>query len=52
MPSVIIAPGVTIGDEAVIATGSVVTKDVPPRVLVAGVPAKVMKDLSGEDAFK
>jgi acetyltransferase-like isoleucine patch superfamily enzyme len=46
MPAVIIAPGVTIGDEAVIATGSVVTKDVPARTLVAGVPAKVVKDLS------
>lgn len=46
MPGVIIAPGITVGDEAVIATGSVVTKDVPPRVLVAGVPAKVVKDLS------
>ena len=46
MPAVIIAPGVTIGDEAVIATGSVVTKDVPPRTLVAGVPAKVVKDLN------
>jgi acetyltransferase-like isoleucine patch superfamily enzyme len=46
MPAVIIAPGVTIGDEAVIATGSVVTKDVPPRTLVAGIPAKVVKDLN------
>lgn len=46
MPNVTIIPGVTIGDEAVIATGSVVTKDVPPRVLVAGVPAKVVKDLN------
>jgi len=46
MPAVIIAPGVTIGDESVIATGSVVTKDVPPRSLVAGVPAKVVKDLN------
>lgn len=46
MPGVIIAPGVTIGDESVIATGSVVTKDVPPRTLVAGVPAKVVKDLN------
>ena len=45
MPAVIIVPGVTIGDEAVIATGSVVTKDVPPRTMVAGVPAKVVKDL-------
>ena len=46
MPAVIIIPGVTIGDEAVLATGSVVTKDVPPRCLVAGVPAKVVKDLN------
>jgi acetyltransferase-like isoleucine patch superfamily enzyme len=46
MPNVTIAPGVTIGDEAVIATGSVVTKDVPPRVLVAGVPAKIVKELN------
>jgi len=46
MPGVIIAPGITIGDEAVIATGSVVTKDVPSRTLVAGVPAKVVKDLN------
>ena len=46
MPNVTIITGVTIGDEAVIATGSVVTKDVPPRVLVAGVPAKVVKDLN------
>lgn len=52
MPNVIIAPGVTIGNEAVIATGSVVTKDVPPKCLVAGVPAKVMKDFSDHEALK
>jgi acetyltransferase-like isoleucine patch superfamily enzyme len=52
MPNVVIAPGITIGDEAVIATGSVVTKDVPPRTLVGGVPAKVLKDLSDHHAFK
>lgn len=52
MPNVVLAPGITIGDEAVIATGSVVTKDVPPRCLVAGVPAKVVKDLSEHEAFK
>jgi acetyltransferase-like isoleucine patch superfamily enzyme len=45
MPNVTIAPGVTIGDESVIATGSVVTADVPPRVMVAGVPAKIVKNL-------
>jgi acetyltransferase-like isoleucine patch superfamily enzyme len=48
MPNVTIIPGITIGDEAVIATGSVVTKDVPPRTLVGGVPAKVLKDLNND----
>ena len=45
MPNVTIIYGVTIGDEAVIATGAVVTRDVPPRTLVAGIPAKVIKQL-------
>ena len=36
-----ILSGVTIGDGAVIAAGAVVTKDVPPKALVAGVPATV-----------
>lgn len=45
MPNVTIINGVTIGDESVIATGAVVTHDVPPRTLVAGVPAKVIKQL-------
>ena len=35
--------GVTIGDNAIIAAGSVVTKDVPNNTIVAGVPAKVIK---------
>ncbi len=43
-----ILPGVTIGDGAVVAAGAVVTHDVPPNVLVAGVPAKIIKDLSKE----
>ena len=46
MPNVTIIPGVTVGDESVVATGAVVTKDVPPRVLVAGVPAQIVKDLN------
>ena len=45
MPNVTIIYGVNIGDEAVVATGAVVTKDVPPRTLVAGIPAKVVKQL-------
>lgn len=39
-----ILKGVTIGDGAMIAAGAVVTKDVPPRCLAAGVPAKVIKE--------
>jgi maltose O-acetyltransferase len=39
-PRAIILPGVTIGDGAVVAAGAVVTKDVPARMIVGGVPAK------------
>ena len=42
---VIVMPGVTIGDDCAIGAGSVVTHDVPPRSLAAGVPAKVIRAL-------
>ncbi len=41
--NVTLLPGVTVGDGAIVAAGAVVTKDVPPRAIVAGVPAKVIK---------
>ena len=43
-PRAIIMPGVTLGKGAVVAGGAVVTKDVPPGVIVGGVPAKKIKD--------
>lgn len=39
----VVLPGVTIGNHSVVAAGAVVTKNVPPHSLVAGVPAKVIK---------
>lgn len=42
----IILPGVTIGRESIVGAGSVVTRDVPDHVLVAGVPTKIKKKLS------
>lgn len=38
--NVVVNPGVTVGNEAVLLAGSVVTHDVPPRTVVAGVPAR------------
>jgi acetyltransferase-like isoleucine patch superfamily enzyme len=42
----IILKGVTIGEKSVVAAGSVVTKDVPPHVVVAGNPARVIKTMA------
>lgn len=40
-----ILPGVTIGENSIVAAGAVVSRDVPPNTVVAGVPAKVVKSL-------
>ena len=45
----ILLPGITIGKEAFIAAGSIVTKDVPDYKLVKGIPARVMKDVPPEE---
>lgn len=41
----VILPGVNIGSHSVIAAGAIVTKDVPPHTIVAGVPAKIIKEI-------
>ena len=41
----VVLPGVNIGHHSVVAAGAVVTKDVPPHSLVAGVPAKIIKEI-------
>ena len=43
--NVTICPGVTIGENSVIAAGAVVTKDIPANVVAGGVPAKIIKEL-------
>lgn len=43
--NVTILPGVTISNNVVVAAGAVVTKDVPDNCLVAGIPAKKIKDI-------
>lgn len=45
----VICPGVTIGEHSIVAAGAVVTKDVPPDVMVGGVPARVIKHLPSGD---
>jgi acetyltransferase-like isoleucine patch superfamily enzyme len=48
----ILRPGITIGDGAVVATGSIVNKDVPPYAIVGGVPAKIIKYRFADDIIE
>ncbi|MER1278338.1 sugar O-acetyltransferase [Bacillus sp. C15(2022)] len=43
--NVIVNPGVTIGDNSIIGSGSVVTKDIPSNVIAVGNPCKVIKNI-------
>jgi len=46
---VVILPGIEIGEEAFVAAGALVTRDVPAKRLVAGLPAKVWRDVPPEE---
>ena len=48
----VILPGKTIGGDALVATGSVVTKDVPPRKIVMGSPARIVRDVPKEQLIE
>jgi acetyltransferase-like isoleucine patch superfamily enzyme len=48
----ILCPGVEIGEEAFVGAGAVVTKDVPPRVVVVGNPARVLRDVPAEELLE
>ena len=41
---VVVCPGVTIGDDTVVGAGAVLTRDLPPGVVAAGVPARVIRE--------
>lgn len=49
--SVTVCPGVTIGDGCVIGAGSVVTRDIPPRSFAAGVPCRVIREITDADSM-
>jgi acetyltransferase-like isoleucine patch superfamily enzyme len=48
----VLLPGVEIGEEAFVAAGALVTKDVPPGKLVAGLPARVWRDVPPEELLE
>lgn len=48
----VLLPGVEIGEDALVAAGSVVTKNVPPRTVVLGAPARIWKEVSKEQLLE
>jgi acetyltransferase-like isoleucine patch superfamily enzyme len=50
--SVVLTPGVEIGEEAFVAAGAVVIRDVAPKTVVMGVPARVVRQVPDEDLIE
>jgi UDP-2-acetamido-3-amino-2,3-dideoxy-glucuronate N-acetyltransferase len=48
----VLTPGVEIGEEAFVAAGALVTRDVPARAVVMGVPARVVREVPDEDLIE
>jgi acetyltransferase-like isoleucine patch superfamily enzyme len=48
----VLCPGIEIGEEAFVGAGAVVTKDVPPRVVVVGSPARVLRAVPDEELLE
>jgi acetyltransferase-like isoleucine patch superfamily enzyme len=48
----VLCPGVEIGEEAFVGAGAVVTKNVPPRALVVGNPARVLREVPSEELLE
>ena len=49
---VVLCPGVEVGEEAFVAAGAVVTRDVPARAVVMGVPAREVREVPDEDLIE
>jgi acetyltransferase-like isoleucine patch superfamily enzyme len=48
----VLVPGVEVGEEAFVAAGAVVTKDVPARAVVIGVPGRIVREVPDEDVLE
>lgn len=48
----ILLPGVVVGEDSFVAAGSIVTRDVPPKKLVMGIPAKIIRDIEEEELLE
>ncbi len=49
---VVLCPGIEIGEDAFLAAGAVVTKDAPPRKVLMGVPARVVRDVNEDELLE